>query len=242
MQSHLERRQSQAWLRPDPPQAEAPPGISARSRAGRSLIGDWFAVAVSRAAGCGALRTAARVRRARDHQIGDRVKLKLLFASTVLVCVATVTGGVAGASAARPWGSTPSCIPKITQVKGHEQVAYCGPATATVKVGSKTYNYEDGYCSTDTKNHIALQVIIGVISEVKSPVNNGQPLFQMSVLKADGINIDTVTADYSGKSLESVGTVKVSGSIPSGGTFKSEGFSSSFSGSWNCHGEIVTTP
>ena len=170
------------------------------------------------------------------------MKLKLQIASAALVCVATVTGGVAGASAARPRASTPSCIPKITQVKGHTQVAYCGPATATVKVGSKTYSYKDGYCTTDTKNHIALQVIIGVISEVKAPVNDGQPLFQMSLVKADGINIDTVTADSGGKSLESVGTVKVSGSIPSAGTFKSEGFGSSFSGSWNCHGEIVTTP
>lgn len=169
------------------------------------------------------------------------MKLRLLFVSTALACAALIAGGVPGASAAHRWGSTPSCIPKITQVKGHEQVAYCGPATATVKVGSKSYNYKNGYCTTDTKDHIALQVVIGVISEAKSPVNGGQPLFQLSVLKADGLNIDTVNADYGGKSLDSVGTVKVSGSIPSSGTFKSAGYASpAFSGSWNCHGEVVT--
>jgi hypothetical protein len=138
--------------------------------------------------------------------------------------------------------SQPPCIPKITSVKGHTEVDYCGPATATVKVGSKTYNFKDGYCGMDPKNKIVVQLVIGVISQIKSPVNDGKPLFQLSALKADSLSIDTVTADWNGKQLDTVGTVNLKGSIPSSGTFTSKGFSSHFSGSWNCHGVVVTTP
>ena len=138
--------------------------------------------------------------------------------------------------------SQPPCVPKITTVKGATEVGYCGPATATVKVGKKTYKYTGGYCGIDAKNKIPIQITLGVISEVKSPVNDGQPLFQLSALTADGISIDTVTAEWKGKQLESVGTVSLKGKIPSSGTFASKGFGSQFSGSWNCHGVVVTTP
>lgn len=138
--------------------------------------------------------------------------------------------------------SQPPCLPKINSVKGKTEVDYCGPATATVKVGKKTYSYKGGYCTVDTKNKIPIQLTIGVISQVKSPLNDGKPLFQLSAVTADGISIDTVTADSNGKQLESVGTVTLKGKIPSSGTFASKGFSSHFSGSWNCHGVVVTAP
>ena len=138
--------------------------------------------------------------------------------------------------------SKPPCIPKISSVKGHTEVDYCGPATATVKVGSTTYNFKDGYCGIDPKNKIALQMALGVISQVKPPVNGGKPLFQLTALNAGGFSIDTVTADWNGKQLETVGTVSLKGSIPSSGTFTSKGFSSHFSGSWNCHGVVVNMP
>ena len=120
---------------------------------------------------------------------------------------------------------------------------YCGPATATLKVGSKTYNFKNGYCHTDTKNHISLGLTLGVIEASAKAGNGGQPLFEMTALTADGISISTVNADYAGKVLDSVGTVKLKGSIPSGGTFASTGFAKpSFSGSWNCHGVVVSMP
>jgi hypothetical protein len=134
--------------------------------------------------------------------------------------------------------SRPPCIPKISATA----VDYCGPATAAVKVGSKTYNFKGGYCSIDPKNKITIQLTIGVIARAGSSVNGGKPLFQLSEIEADGISVATVTADWSGKRLESVGTVALKGSIPSSGTFTAKGFSSHFSGSWNCHGVVVTTP
>ena len=135
--------------------------------------------------------------------------------------------------------SRPPCIPKVSD----NAVDYCGPATAAVKVGRKTYNFKGGYCSIDPKNKITIQLVIGVITRSGgSSVNGGKPLFQLSELEADGISIATVTADWSGKQLESVGTVALKGSVPSSGTFTSKGFSSHFSGSWNCHCAVVTTP
>jgi hypothetical protein len=158
-------------------------------------------------------------------------------AAGAIVFAATSATQVSAAST-----SQPPCIPKITSVKGHTEVDYCGPATATVKVASKTYAFKDGYCRIDPKNKIAVQLALGVISQVKSPVNGGKPQFQLNALNADGLSIDTVTADWNGKQLETVGTVNLKGSIPSSGTFTSKGFASHFSGSWNCHGVVVTTP
>ena len=82
--------------------------------------------------------------------------------------------------------SQPPCIPKITSVKGHTEVDYCGPATATFKVGSKTYNFKDGYCGIDPKNKIAVQLALGVISRVRPPVNGGKPCSSWTALNAGG--------------------------------------------------------
>jgi len=160
----------------------------------------------------------------------------IVAAAGAVVFAAASTAQVSAAST-----SQPPCIPKITSAQGHAEVDYCGPATATVKVGSKTYTFKDGYCSIDPKNKIAVQLELGDISLVKSPVNGGKPLFQLNGLNAGGFSIDTVTADWNGKQLETVGTVSLKGSIPSSGTFTSKGFASHFSGSWNCHGVVVTT-
>jgi hypothetical protein len=160
----------------------------------------------------------------------------IVAAAGALVLASASTAQVSAAST-----SQPPCIPKITSAQGHAEVDYCGPATATVKVDSKTYTFKDGYCRIDPKNKIAVALELGDISLVKSPVNGGKPLFQLNGLNVGGLSIDTVTADWNGKQLETVGTVSLKGSIPASGTFTSKGFASHFSGSWNCHGVIVTT-
>jgi hypothetical protein len=112
-----------------------------------------------------------------------------------------------------------------------------------VKVGAKTYHFNDGLCSTDTKNKIELQLTLGVIDSENSPVNGGQPLFQMTDLSDGSLKIITVNADVGGKALDTTGGVELKGSIPAGGTFATAStVKPGFSGTWNCHGVVVPQP
>jgi hypothetical protein len=160
------------------------------------------------------------------------VKLALLAA----LGFAAVGAAVAAPSYAA--SSSPPCIPKLSSAGGHETIVYCGPATATIKIGSKTYNFKNGYCAADPKNHIPLQLTLGTISQSKTPVNGGQPLFEMTLLSTSGITFQTVNADYGGAKLITTGTVSAKGTLS--GTFAAKGFSvpAHFTGSWNCHGVI----
>lgn len=167
----------------------------------------------------------------------------------MLVGVAALSGTVAASAVAaspaasgRAASGAPPCIPKITTVKGKTEVAYCGPATATLKIGSKTYNFKNGYCGKDPTNKIALQLTLGTIVQSTSPVNGGQPLFEMTLLSSSLATIETVNADYGGEKVVSVGLVSAKGSIPSDGTFTAKGLSTParFTGSWNCHGVVYS--
>lgn len=156
------------------------------------------------------------------------------------VCACGTAVGVSAATSVRGSSSTPPCIPKISTSGGHTSVGYCGPATATLKIGSTTYNFKNGYCRTDIKNHIPLGLTLGAIESTKSPVNGGQPLFELTDITTSGLKIVNVNADSGGKTLDSIGSVTLKGSVPTGGTFTSSGFAKpSFSGSWNCHGVVV---
>jgi len=162
-----------------------------------------------------------------------------------LAAAAAASAAVAGlgASAAAASSSAPPCIPKLTTSKGHEEIGYCGPATATLTISGKTYNFKNGYCGVDPTAKLELQVTLGTILQSgSSPVNGGDPLFEMTVINASAVKIATVNADYGGKKLDNVGIVSVKGSIPSDGTFKATGFTTpaGFTGSWNCHGVVYS--
>jgi len=160
------------------------------------------------------------------------------FAVSILACVAADGSGRAHAATAPP------CIPKLGTVSGHKVVSYCGPATATITIGKKTYSFKNGYCSKDTKNSIPLSLTLGEIEiGVSSPVNGGQPLLEMTVLTIGKFMSTHVNADSGGKVLDSIGTVALKGSFPSSGTFTSTGFATPhFTGSWKCNGPVVSLP
>ena len=134
--------------------------------------------------------------------------------------------------------STPPCIPKVGSSGGHAVITYCGPATATIKIGSKTYNFKNGYCDENPAAHISLQLTLGTINETPSPINGKQPLFEMTSLNTSGISFQTVNADFGGAKLITTGFVSAKGTLS--GTFTSKGLSvpAHFTGSWNCHGVI----
>jgi hypothetical protein len=171
-----------------------------------------------------------------------------LLAIGALVASTVASTPAAGAASPRAHAasSLPPCIPKITTAKGHEAVEYCGPATATLVLGGKTYNFKSGYCSDDLKAGVQLQVTLGtIVAGQTSKGNDGLPLFELQVIKSSGLTIETVNADVAGKTLAALSGAAIKGPISSSGKFTSAksllGGSSHFSGTWNCHGSITTT-
>jgi hypothetical protein len=171
------------------------------------------------------------------------MKAIVLFVLTAIAALA----GAGAATASAPGhaaSSRPPCVPKYGSAKGHTYVDYCGPATATVTVGKKTYTFDNGWCGTDTKNHIQLQLQLGVIELVKSPVNGGQTQFSLTDIQDGSLGVTDVDADLGGKVLVNSGvTLKgaVKGTLTASGTFTSSAYASpTFSGTWNCHGVVFT--
>ncbi|HEX2701897.1 MAG TPA: hypothetical protein VHM72_00500 [Solirubrobacteraceae bacterium] len=176
------------------------------------------------------------------------MKLAVVFiAAGALVGPAAASAAASDGSAANAHAasSLPPCIPKFTTLKGHEAIEYCGPATATLVLGGKTYSFKDGYCSKDQKAGVELQVTLGTIVDGQTSKGNaGAPWFELQVVKSSGITIETVDADVAGKVLALLDTATIKGSISSSGTFSSAksvlAGSSHFTGSWSCHGPIYT--
>jgi hypothetical protein len=167
--------------------------------------------------------------------------MRFTAAITATFAVAILTCAAADGSAPARSATAPPCIPKVGTVSGHEVVSYCGPATATITIGKKTYSFKNGYCRKDTKNSIPLSLTLGEIVGVHSPVNGGQPLFEMTVLAIGKLMSAHVNADSGGKVLDSIGTVELKGSFPSSGTFTSSGLATPhFTGSWKCNGPLYT--
>jgi hypothetical protein len=165
------------------------------------------------------------------------------FPATVAATVAVSILGFAAAGGSGPAEAATAspCTPKVSSVSGHEVVSYCGPATATIKIGKKTYSFKNGYCRKDTKHSIPLSLTLGELVGVSSPVNSGQPLFEMTVVTIGKQMSTHVNADSGGKMLDSIGTVALKGSFPSSGTFTSTGLATPhFTGSWKCNGPLYT--
>jgi len=88
-------------------------------------------------------------------------------------------------------------------------------------IGKKTYSFKNGYCRKGTHTSIPLSLTLGEIVGVHSPVNGGQPLFEMTVLTIGKLMSPHVNADSGGKVLDAIGTVALR--YPSSGTSTSAG-------------------
>jgi hypothetical protein len=167
------------------------------------------------------------------------------------ICVAALAAAVIGPAATQAApvarsAAAPPCSPTTTTIDGGPAISYCGPATATLTVGGKTYAFKGGYCQSIHVSAITLDVTLGTIVEGKSGEgvhgNAGKPSFRLDL--SPGRFSSILDATFSGgKNLTSGGTVSFSGSATSKGTFKSAntpgGSATPFSGSWNCHGVFV---
>jgi hypothetical protein len=167
----------------------------------------------------------------------------VLIVVTVVVS-AVVATAAALAAATVPAGSDasrggPPCTPKITKVQGHSAAVNCGPASATLHIGGKTYTFRNGLCEQSESTGAALSLDLGTtVMGVKG--NAGQPHFNIDVVK--NVPSGSVGADYGGKTLIDDALVTVGGKVAAGGTFRSKfsgpAFGPSFTGSWNCHGVV----
>lgn len=157
------------------------------------------------------------------------------IAATISV-LAAAAGVVALTANAASSSSAPPCIPKLVDKTGPKPVVYeCGPATATLHAGGKTYTYRSGFCQ-HSKSTGLFQVDLGVLAALTKG-NGGHTYFSLAVLPKLG---STVSAWNAGKRTVN-GPASASGGSLATGTFKGK-YGSSFSGSWNCHGAVWQAP
>ncbi len=140
-------------------------------------------------------------------------------------------------------GSGAPCTPKIVTIKNGLETDYCGPATATFKIGGKSFSFKNGYCSSELTTTVALTLgTLETVNGIEASGNAKKPYLSLSLTK--GSSTQLLNAVYSnGKKLSgatgmtATGTIVASGS--SKGTFMGNYNGSKFSGTWNCHGVSV---
>jgi hypothetical protein len=164
------------------------------------------------------------------------MKLSAVAAVAAIAAVAAVAAPAASA------GSTGApCTPKTPTIKGNAAMALCGPASATLSIGGKTYSFHNGFCAEQIPNSDSEQLSLGTdVSTFGGPSNNGgQTFFSMDIAK--GHTLASVAVAYvSGRKLIENQAITLSHQTATSGAFKNKGGATSFSGTWNCHGLIVT--
>ncbi len=171
--------------------------------------------------------------------------MKLSTAVAVSALAACLTALSGCGSAAKPDVSLTSaaCGQKRIGAHGTTETRYCGPATATLRLGGKTYRFRDGRCNSDTAIGLELGVTLGTIDYGDLKTNGGRPLFQLQI-NGQPTAIDAVNASWGGKRLIVIHMVKANytGARPLSGTFRSfkGAFDTGkpFSGSWDCGGKL----
>jgi hypothetical protein len=134
--------------------------------------------------------------------------MKLAVAVVTLLAAAAALTGTAVAGSA-----TPPCTPKVTTIGGKPAVINCGPATATVRIGGKTYSFKNGFCQNSPANKETLELSLGTTADTKKPVSS--PFFNLTATTSFG----AVNADYGGKTIVLDSIVSLKGKVPSSGTF-----------------------
>jgi hypothetical protein len=143
---------------------------------------------------------------------------------------AALASGRASESAAKP-----PCVPTPVTIKGNDGLALCGPATAVVHAGGKTYSFTHGFCAMFPTGNFQLSLGTAI---AMGTGNAGEPYFSVDVGKGTP---RTGGFAYSGgkKAITVGGTWTVTGTITSHASFRGSSATGTFSGTWNCHGLVV---
>jgi hypothetical protein len=161
----------------------------------------------------------------------------MLRIALLAVAALAIAAGTAGAHPARASGP---CKPKLFKIKGHQAATPCGPASAVLRYGGKTYKYRGGTCQS-VKGNSWLELDLGTV--VAGLANNGgYPAFTLTV----GPNKLVAGLHTYGKPHLMVISLKLKASSPQRGTFSGGqivlGGRGTVSGSWNCGGTILSLP
>ena len=158
---------------------------------------------------------------------------------TLLVPAALLAGlWLGGTASGRPAG----CTPGVTQSKGVTARVFCGPATATVNVGGKSFSFRNGNC-----DRAAQYVSVNIGTVMLGPVRNKPDYFGLNVGRIFGAGAPAprdgtyrggaVALDFGGKGYAvRAGTITVTlAGNRSKGTFKASLLLGGFvSGSFAC--------
>jgi hypothetical protein len=158
-----------------------------------------------------------------------RIATAVLLAGAA-TCTVALTAGASPRNA-------PPCTPKIATIAGHKGVVNCGPATATLRMGSRSYTFRNRILRAEHPAGSAPELELGTtLVGVKG--NARRPDLTM-LIEARVHSGSIFHADYGGKRILGDSLIDAKGNLPSKGTFTgTEAIGPKFSGSWDCHGVI----
>lgn len=148
----------------------------------------------------------------------------------VLLISLVAAVGVCSAAGAGATSARSACALSSKSIKGHKAVVFCGPATASLHIGGKSYSFKSGICIWAGSLILTLGTQVNGVPA--SANNEGVPLLQLTGSSGTG----TVYAS-SGRLHLGMSIVKVAAHGHSSGTFKGReplGATRSFTGSYRC--------
>lgn len=151
--------------------------------------------------------------------------MRAALLTAIVAAIAIFVTASAEATATRS-----ACALTSKTIKGHKAVIYCGPATASLHIGGKTYSFKNGTCIWS--GGLILSVGTQVNGLPASADNEGAPLLALTGTSG----LATVYA-YSGRFHLGLSIVKISARGHSSGTFKGReplGATRRFTGSYRC--------
>jgi hypothetical protein len=124
-----------------------------------------------------------------------------------------------------------SCVAGVKKINGVPARTFCGPATASVKLGGSSIAYKQGACS---KSAVGFTINIGTV--VLGNLKKKPEYFGITVQGTAGAHANSgVAVVHAGKSYAVLGTVTLKAGLKSG-TFSGKVFGSptKITGSFSC--------
>jgi hypothetical protein len=150
-----------------------------------------------------------------------------------LASSATAFGGATVPSHLEAATGKPPCSAKFTKIDGHRAVIDCGPATASLRLGGKTYSFTDGHCVAGNGQYFSLDLGVAVST---GGANAGKP--NLSIF-AESATFASLSASFGGRLVVSDSIIHLKSHGLLSGTFESSvTVNGAFTGSWKCNGAL----